>query len=169
MRAAAALVLAIAASLPALACGGGNGSTTSQSDQGEALSKEAFIAKADAICRRYNARIAPLEAKFNALQRQGLSGANLSRGADLLRQDATLAQQEGSELRKLQPPAADANTIERWLTSGQATALVANQIAGAFESGDSEAISSFSKALNAQGTKTAKIVEGYGFDVCSQG
>ena len=167
MRAAAALVLAIGASLPAFACG--DGSTTSQSDQGEALSKQDFIAKADAICRRFNARIAPLEAKFNALQRQGLSGARLSEGADLLRQDATLAQQEGSELRELQPPAVDADTIERWLTSGQATALVANQIADAFESGDSEAISTFSKALNTQGGKTDKIVEGYGFDVCSQG
>jgi hypothetical protein len=169
MRAAAALVLAVAFSLPAFACGDGDGSTTSQSDQGEALSKGEFIAKADAICRRYNARIAPLEAKFEALQRQGLSGEKLTQGADLLRQDAALAKEEGSELRELRPPAADAETIEKWLTSGQATTLVANQIAGAFESGDSEAISSFSKALNAQGTKTAQIVDGYGFDVCSQG
>jgi hypothetical protein len=169
MRATAGLVLAIAASLAAFGCGGGDDSTTSQSGQGEALSKSQFIARADAICRRYNARIAPLEAKFTELQRQGLSGARLSQGADLLRQDASLAQQEEADLRELQPPADDASTIERWLTSGEATALLANKIADAFESGDSEAISSFSAALNTQGTKTGRIVEGYGFEVCNQG
>jgi hypothetical protein len=147
------VVLAIAG------CGGDGDRTNAR-----AREKAAYIARADRICERQQAKREDLEGRVDDL-------APITRGetrevAALLRRAAGALGSEVRSLRELNPPAGDSRT------PASLVSILADQIrdlrgfAAAYDSRDAAEIRGFQARIADDSAKASALAEHYGFQVC---
>src|SRR5262245_25535127 len=88
----------VALPLLATACGG--------QDRGPRLTKEQFASKADAICAKYNGKVNSLE-----------NPQTLNELADVADNTIPVLQDAIRDIRNLNPPEAQADTVDEWLAA----------------------------------------------------
>jgi hypothetical protein len=139
--------------------------TQTVEEQSGALTKAEFIQRADAICQAGHEEGEPLVAEFQEAQQAG----DAAKAADLLRQAADVADEEAGELRDLEPPPADADILDDYISAGETTIQTGRDLADAIDAGDTQAVQVLSDRFNEQTSTTQGIAQGYGFKVCGQG
>ena len=102
-------------------CGGGSSSSPGMGSEGPAegvgFEKTEFIAEADAECSDYQAKVAPIKAELEELEKapNPESPQNEKQLGELLNEAIAEAEAELESLRELEPPQADSATIEKML------------------------------------------------------
>jgi hypothetical protein len=141
-------VLAIAV-LGALAvgCGGGGG--------GDRLSKQEFQQQANAICKRYNAKIA------------ALGPASPSDIPQFVEKGVPVIQQGIAELRALRPPADLEDDYNRMLDEAERAIPAARKLGDAAAKQDAAAVQQAIKAGNAADQASDRIATKLGLSDCA--
>jgi hypothetical protein len=146
---------------------GGETSTVTQTveEQSEALTKAEFIEEADAICKAGHEEAEPLEDTFQQAQQAG----DAEKAADIVRQVADIADEEASKLRALEPPPADAEIVDEYISAGVSGVQTARDLADALDAGDTAQAEVLGDQFNERTSAAQGIARGYGFKVCGQG
>lgn len=161
---------ALLASLIAAGCGGDSRETTTQvatNHGGPPTSKADLIERADAICRNHQSRREDLESQAGDVE--PLTSKEKARQvATLLRKEADNRRAEVNELRALQPPPADAATVESVFSLVEAEAAVIDRWAMAYDDLDQAEIRSLQIRLGVTAARATERARVYGFEVCGQ-
>lgn len=159
------LVLAL---LLAAGCGGGDDTAaeTSASDGGEPLSKSEWIEQADAICAGTDAETDELEAEIEELEGGPEDVEALAQLAGILRAGGEVIRNQVNQLRELEPPADDEETIDEMLSTVEANAALAESMADSLESGEIEEFEGTNEEADANNTTAKQMAEDYGLEVC---
>jgi hypothetical protein len=150
---------AVIALLAIAGCGGGGGITTTQEQ-----AKMAYIARADAICEKQQAKRERLETRVSDLA--PITPGETHEVAVLLRRAADAMGMEVRNLRSLHPPSGDVRTPQSLLS------ILTDQIhdlrgfARAYDGRDARAIRAFQARIAADSAKAGALAEHYGFQVC---
>jgi hypothetical protein len=150
---------AVIAALAIAGCGGGGDNTKTQ-----ARAKMAYIARADEICEKQQAKRAGFEDRVAGLA--PITAGETDEVAVLLRRAAVALGSEVRNLRVLHPPSGDSRTPESLLS------ILADQIhdlrdfAAAYDSRDAAAIRTFQVRIAADSAKASALAEDYDFQVC---
>lgn len=163
-----ALVFALAA------CGGGGSSSEEAPHEAPAESaegaKEAFIEEADAQCSDYQAKVAPIKAELEALEKvaEPESPENEKQLGELLNEAIAEAEVELDALRELEPPPGDEATIEKLLDTAEEGNSLAAEGATALEEADTQDFGQLVAEGEAINHRATRLAESYGFKVCGQ-
>lgn len=157
-------------------CGGGSSSSTIETSSGyppgqsAEYPKEAFIEEADALCSDYQAKVAPIKAELEELEKapNPESPQNEKMLGELLNEAIAEAEAELDSLRELEPPQADAATIEKMLDTAQEGNGLGTETAEALEDGDTSRFRELVKEVEATNNRAKGMAEGYGLKVCGQ-
>jgi hypothetical protein len=154
-------------------CGGGSSSveTSSGHPPGSAeLTKQAFIQEADALCSDYQAQAEPIRDEVEAIEQSSdpESPKSVVRLGELLAEAVAKAEAELESIRELEPPEADASTIETMLDTAQEGNGSADEYAEALEEGEASRFGDLGKETEAANNRAKGIAEGYGLKVCGQ-
>jgi hypothetical protein len=104
-----AALLVVLVPVLAAGCGGGGGGGASSTGGGDRLTRSEFAAKADAICKKYNAKTKQI----------GNNSQNLSDVAKAFDQALPLLASAISELRTLKPPKSEQHNVDKWLAQSE--------------------------------------------------
>lgn len=148
---------AVLAAVALAACGGG-------SDEGD-VSREEFIAEADAICARYATDSAALEQSFN----QALGSSDLEAAAQDFEDQVSQVTAMLDELEGLTPPVADQTTYDQLIAVGRQRVEVAQEAADAIASGDKETMIAAGKEGSTLAGQYYQQADSFGFDACGSG
>jgi hypothetical protein len=143
----ALVVIALAAALAG--CGSG--------DDGTPLSREEFVAQADAICQEY-------EAKLNALGTPQ-SAEDLQEFAD---ESVPIAEEGQGKLEDLTPPAELQDVYDEWLAQGDKAVDIVQRLEAAASENDQQEIQAIAAEAEAADARSRELAEQLGFDECSQ-
>ena len=135
-------------------CGGGSG--------GEDVSKEEYIAKADAICEQYAPDSVTLERQFN----QSLKSSDLESAAQDFADQAADFSAMLDELEGLNAPEADQATVTQIIALGRQRVDAAKQAADAIASGDKDTMIAAGKKASVLAGKYYQLADGFGFQAC---
>jgi hypothetical protein len=174
-------IAAIAAVLCAAAvagCGGGSTRTTaatvtrasspSTAAVPAAPTKAQFIARADAICARTNAKLKPVQQHLSALARQSESAIE-SEGPTAFRQGAAITREGIAQLQALSVPTGDVATVQKIITALDDEAADIDNIAAATAHGEGSAIEAAKRAEQTTKATYQGLAQGYGLKVCGAG
>ncbi|MDQ5895239.1 MAG: hypothetical protein QG596_1500 [Actinomycetota bacterium] len=151
-----AAFLAVIAAAAIAGCGG---------DSEEDVTRDAFIAEADAICAQYTANSDSLEAQFDAaLQSSDLEGA-----ARYFEDQAAEVTAMLDELEELTPPVADQTTMDQIIALGRQRVDVAEEAASAIAGGDKEAMITAGKEASLLAGQYFQLTDSFGFEACGSG
>lgn len=128
-------------------CGGGGG--------GDRLTREQFVAQADAICKRQVARIKAVP--------QPKTLEELEEYADKV---LPLAREEIDQLRELEPPEADEEKVDRMLDEVEATVSAVERIGAAAKSGDQAELQAAIAEGQAADARAERVARELGLKVC---
>ncbi len=162
--------------LAALAgCGGGSTSTTaatvtrvpspSTSAVPAAPTKAQFIARADAICARTDAKLKPAKKRLGAVE----NVVGSKEGAAALRQAASITREGIAQLQALTVPQGDAATVQKVITALDDEAADIDNMASAAAAGEASAIEAAKQAMQTTKATYDGLAQGYGFKVCGAG
>ena len=152
-RAARSSAVALAVVLAASGCfGGGGGASSSTSGPTRAQ----FIARAVAVCNRYQHQIGVLP---QVTDLPGLAVA-ASRAVALQRREL-------NDLRALTPPAADRVAVGRLLGSLQRSIDAGSRLSAAAASGDRAAVLAATHALTVRLLETNRLAQPFGLGTCA--
>ena len=153
--------LAAAVAVAAAGCGGGGGS--------KRLSKDEFIAKADAACSTFDT--AQKQISFPQVDPTSptTSSADLAKFGDPLAATADLARQEVKELRALAPPKDFQSSYDGVLSDLDAAVSKLDEASKAAKSGDRAALSSALEDSQTHADAANKVAVSYGLKVCGAG
>jgi len=153
----------------AAGCGGGSDQATTQvaTNDGQPPSKADYVELADVICRNHQSRREDLESQAGELGPL-TSKAKAHQAAALLRQESANRRAEVQELRGLQPPAADAATVDSVLSMVVDETVLIDRWAKAYDDLDAAAIRRLQIRLGLTAGKAAQRARAYGFQVCGQ-
>jgi len=140
-------------------CGGGGGSDESD------LSKEDFIAKADAICAQYTGGATAREQQFN----QDLKSKDLEAAGQDFEDQATDTTAMLDQLAELTVPVADQTTVTQIIALGRQRVDAAKDAADAIASGDKEAMIAAGKKGSVLAGQYNEMADGFGFGACGSG
>src|SRR3954454_23832858 len=150
---------AVIAALAVVGCGGGGDDTKTQ-----ARAKIAYIARADAICEKQQAKREGFEDRVAGLV--PITAGETHEVAVLLRRAAGALETEVRNLRALHPPSGDAGTPESVLSILEDQTHDLRGFATAYDSRDSGAIRAFQSRIADYSAKASALAEHYGFQVC---
>lgn len=151
--------------LPLAACGG-----DSDSGSGSSTSKDAFIAKGDAICERVNAQIAELNDKLGAVATAGGSVAKQFEATEpLLRESVAIQEDAIEEFRALEPPEEDADQIDAYLDKAEEQRDGLEEMVEAAKNRDRKAMEEASAKISPIGAQRRTLAQNYGFEKCGGG
>jgi hypothetical protein len=153
MRPAALSSAAIVLALGAAGCLGGGGSSSAK----PALTRAQYISAASAICRHYQGQIATLK-----------PSTNLALLADQGARAVALERAELKQLRKLEPPSADAVAIGRLLDSVESATLAGDAVVAAARSHNTAAVAAAAAALRTRLVESNRLAKPYGLDICAR-
>ena len=143
-----AVAVAMAVAAVAAACGGGDGG-------GDRLTKEQYIAEADAIC-------ADINEQLDALGEPG----NLEEVAELAESAVGIQEEALEKLRALQPPEADEATLNEAYELLDQQVVLGNEIADAARDGDAASITAIIGQLEGIDNQADQIAIDYGLTEC---
>lgn len=146
-RRAAAAVAAFALAGVAAGCGGGGG--------GDRLSKEEYIAQADAICKQANEEIDALG-----------EPATLEEIVTLAASAIKIQEESLAELRALKPPEEDEATLNEAYDLVEQQVEVGKQVKAAAEAGDMETIETLIAENDPLDEQADQIALDYGLTEC---
>ena len=139
-------LLLLAGSIVVSGCGGGGGDRLSQAE---------FVAKADAICQEY-------EAKLDALG-QPQNEDELAEFAD---KAIPIAKDGRDELGELNPPENQQENYDRWLEQGDRAIEIVEDLRGAAEDGDRAEIQRIAQEAEQADQESNRLAEQLGFEEC---
>jgi hypothetical protein len=148
-------------------CGGGSTSTTAATVPA-APAKAQFIARADAICARTNAKLKPVQQRLAALARESESTVETGESA-ALRQGATITREGIAQLQALTVPPSDAATVKKIITALDDEAADIDTMASATASGEASAIEAAKRAEQTTKATYGGLAQGYGLNICGAG
>ncbi|MDX6551332.1 MAG: hypothetical protein QOJ31_2016 [Gaiellales bacterium] len=153
MRPAALSSAAIVLALGAAGCLGGGGSSSAK----PALTRAQYVSAAGAICRHYQGQIAALKPTTNLalLADQGAKAVALERA-------------ELKQLRKLEPPSADAVTIGRLLDAVDSATVAGDALVAAARSHNTAAVAAAVAVLRGRLAEANRLAKPYGLDICAR-
>ena len=122
---------------------------------GDPLSKEEFIAQADAICAEAEEEIADMERPTNPDQIDSF-----------VQQARELTENTLEQLRELDPPEADAEQLEQMLDAIQRAVDQLLALAEAAKTNDTQAIADASREVQEATETSREIASEYGFEKC---
>jgi hypothetical protein len=102
------------------------------------MTKVEFIDQADGICGDMDARVKPIEEKYE----QAADAGEYDTAADLLREALSEAEETQTEIEALEPPAADADTVAQYLETTRDGIGLLRRIADRLEEEDYAALDS---------------------------
>jgi len=140
----AVLVAAVAAG-----CGGGGG--------GDRLTKEEYIAQADAICKTANEELDALAEPTSMEEIASLAGSAIAIQEDAL-----------AKLRELQPPEADQATLDEALDLVGQQVEIGRQVAEAAKAADQAKIEELIAQIDPLNTQADQIATDYGLVECGK-
>jgi hypothetical protein len=142
------LVAALCAGAVAVAgCGGGGG--------GERLTQAEFVAQADAICGKYEARLDALGRPTNV--------AELGSFAD---KALPIARDGREELGRLRPPEELEDTYDAWLEQGDEAIEIVERLRDAAEDGDQAEIQKIAQDAQRADAESNRLAGELGFEQC---
>jgi ABC-type transporter Mla subunit MlaD len=149
---------------------GGDGDDAPTTAATSAPSRAAFIAQADAVCRRTNERIAATNARITQINRTATSESGaLADAAPLLAETHRTQQASLAELRELAPPAGDEQTVDEIVRGLEQQVATVGSVAEAARAGDAARVRSLGSELQDVRSRAAALLRGYGFRVCGRG
>jgi hypothetical protein len=155
-------LFALLGTLTAAGCGSGSKQMTTQ-----ATSRASYIQRADLTCKNHQSRREDLESQARDLG-QVDSKAKAHQIAGLLRQESANRKAEVQELQALQPPSADAATIDSILSLVEAETGIVDRWANAYDDLNEEQIRRLQIRLGVTAGRAAARARAYGFEVCGQ-
>ena len=160
MRRLATLVPVAALLVVAAGCGGGGG--------GDRLTKAELVAQGDAICKSYDERGKPIEARFPNVDptAAATSDEDVRKFADPLDDLYDLYKGQVQELRDLKAPEADEELWDTALDHLEATLEAIPDFADAARDADRDGIREAVAAGQRSSDAADKIAQDYGFKVC---
>ena len=175
MRRGAAAALA-ACALAAAGCGGGGGGDdggaaarrAEQAARRAQAARQAYVARADAICRHGNARLAPYARRLNRLEKAQSPRRLLARAPALLRAAVRVSRRSVAALARVHPPARDAARIRRWLKGLRRQDRLATQTAAAVVRGDRARLQALARRTRGLNARNAAFAREYGLKACGR-
>ncbi|MDQ3645716.1 MAG: hypothetical protein M3345_02130 [Actinomycetota bacterium] len=143
LRAARIVVVAIALGSPLASCSDG------------ALSKEEFIAQADAICKQADEQTETLATPTSPAE----AGGFVEKAQEITGESVR-------KIRELEPPAGDEDTIETMLNKVEEALAYLPTMAEAAQAKDLKTLQEAGRQLQATAGEAQKIARDYGFEVC---
>lgn len=137
-------------------CGGGEDEDVSRND---------FIAEADAICVQFASDSAALEQEFN----QALQDSDLETAAQDFEDQATEVTAMLDQLEELSPPVADQTLMDQMIALGRERVDVAKKAADAIASGDKDQMIAAGKQGSVLAGEYYQMADSFGFDSCGSG
>jgi hypothetical protein len=123
------------------------------------VTKAQFIARADAICRAAEAKLAYI--------RQLAAKLGRAPGAPpVMRQEVAAARLTTARLESLPEPPGESEAIDRWLTARTVAATVASDAAEAPAGGDRVAVKDVLRELGVTRARAARLARNYGLEAC---
>jgi hypothetical protein len=147
------LAAAILAASLASACG------TTRAKRG--VTHAQFVASADAVCRREQAKLAFIANRARSLQ-ETLAAPHV------IRQQVAQFELATNRLEALPEPPRDVHAIDRWLTARTVAATVARDLAEAPAKGDSLAVADVRRELALTRARARDLAASYGSKVCGE-
>ena len=135
-------------------CLGGGSATSSGRPQ---LTHDQYVTAAGAICRRYQQRIIALG-----------TSTDLAELADQGAKAVALERAEVRELRRLAPPDADADAIDRVLKAVEAATVAGDALVAAARSHHAAAVADAAATLRSQLAAANRLAKPFGLDVCAR-
>ena len=145
----------------AAGCGGGgnsSGKSRSTSD-GARLSRSDYAAKADAICKKYNAKTKQI----------GNNSKSLSDVARAFDQALPLLQNALAELKALKPPKSEQRTVDEWLAQSQVLRHDLQEMRDKAKAKDLKGVQEAFARASANGKQGDRLAAKLGMKVCSKG
>jgi hypothetical protein len=180
-------VVLVAASLFVAACGGdddggdepaGQATTTTQASEPEtttsapskSVTKEDYIARADAFCRGADARARESNERLKEAV-EGASGeeAQLAAAVPVLRAGLEVQKRDTEEFQSIEPPREDAETIDGLHQIYDQRVAKVEQMLEAAEAGDADRFGALLQEANELKLRSRAIMRDYGFKECGSG
>ena len=157
MRPAALLFLV---TLLAAGCGGGGSSNSSStSSGGSRLSRSDYAAKADAICKKYNAKTKQI----------GNNSKSLSDVAKAFDQALPLLENALAELKALKPPKSEQHSVDEWLAQSQVLKHDLQEMRDKAKAKDLKGVQEAFARASANDKQGNRLAAKLGMKVCSKG
>lgn len=129
-----------------------------------ATTKAQYIAKADAICKANEIKLAPINKKIDAMNPTTVT--QLAQFAKLSEQGLALDQQKLAAVRALPAPTADRGAITKlWASFGRLVTALSHEV-HAINDLDATGISKYEKADTAAAASYVHLAKSYGLKVC---
>jgi hypothetical protein len=171
-RGAAASLAAVALAVTGCAgLGGDSGRAGGRADQAARraqAARQAYVARADAVCRRGNARLAPYAKRLDRLERAQSPRRLLARAPRLLRGAVRVSRRSVAALARLRPPTADAAAIRRWLMGLRRQNRLAGRTAAAVVRGDRARLQALAVRTRRLNARNAAFARDYGLKACGR-
>jgi len=156
--------LAAAAALASGACGGADDATGPGPPTAE---RSAYIAKVDPLCKAYKHRLALSSKRFEATQHRAGPQGVAAAVAGQYRRAAALLDGLVAQVGQIEPPPADADTVDAWLGASATQADAQRELARALAAGaDQDGVQQAQDAVRAAGDVARTAIDGFGFERC---
>jgi hypothetical protein len=146
----------------AAGCGGGgnsSGNSSSTSGGGARLSRSDYAAKADAICKKYNAKTKQI----------GNNSKSLSDVARAFDQALPLLENALAELKALKPPKSEQHDVDEWLAQSQVLKNDLQEMRDKAKAKDLKGVQEAFARASANGKQGDRLAAKLGMKVCSKG
>jgi len=127
-------------------------------DGGERLSKAEFISQADAICRKYEARLDALGQPTNVSDLRSFADKALP-----------IAREGREELGRLEPPAGLEDTYDSWLEHGDEAIEIVERLRDAAAENDQAEIQQIARDAEETDRESNRLAAEIGFEQCGEG
>jgi uncharacterized phage infection (PIP) family protein YhgE len=160
-------VAALAALAAAALILGGCGSSKTVVTKGRSVSKVAFIASADAICRSSESALAPVLARETATL--SAKPQKVAAGAQALDAASAIIRNGVGQLRSLAEPSSDTKKLAKMVGALNNEAAALSAYARALRSHNTAAQATEASEITAFSTLYSGIARSYGFKRCGHG
>jgi hypothetical protein len=145
----------------AAGCGGGGNSSSNSSSSGGGprLSRADYAAKADAICKKYNAKTKQI----------GNNSKSLSDVAKAFDQALPLLENVLSELKALKPPKSEQRNVDEWLAQSQVLKHDLQEMRDKAKAKDLKGVQDAFAKASANDKQGNRLAAKLGMKVCSKG
>ena len=125
------------------------------------LSKEEFVQKADATCKKYEKRLEPLERQLTQAQSIEEAGKIVDRAIPVVREGVR-------ELRELEPPEDLEGKVDRWLDLNEENTETLEKLRDAAKQGDEKKIAELAQEADENEKRGDRIAAEIGLEDCAE-